>query len=168
MTTSKHTARLRTFYLRHRQELFSYALSITRNRATAEEAVHTAFARLLEKPRAPIRLKAYVFRSVRNAAIDHWRKERAGTDAYLELSSWPEGIPDRVVPGESEALYQALDTLSDDERECIVLKIHQGMTFREIAALRGVSINTAASWYRRGLDKMRAALEKDGTKGTGR
>ena len=145
MTSSKRTARLRTFYLRHRQELFSYALSITRNRATAEEAVHTAFARLLEKPRTPLRLKAYVFRSVRNAAIDQWREERAGNDAYLELAGRP-------------------DTLSEDERECIVLKIHQGMTFREIATVRSVSINTAASWYRRGLERMRTALEKDGIK----
>jgi RNA polymerase sigma-70 factor (ECF subfamily) len=168
MTSSKRTARLRTFYLRHRQELFSYALSITRNRATAEEAVHTAFARLLEKPRAPLRLKAYVFRSVRNAAIDQWREERAGRDAYLELAGRPgsaEGPAGGV--GEDEELYRAMDALSEDERECIVLKIHQGMTFREIAAVRGVSINTAASWYRRGLDRMRAALEKSGTKGTG-
>jgi RNA polymerase sigma-70 factor (ECF subfamily) len=167
MITSKRTARLRTFYLRHRQELFSYALSITRNSATAEEAVHTAFTRLLEKPRAPLLLKAYVFRSVRNAAIDQWREERAGKDAYLELSSRPGGVLEPGVPGESEILYQAMDLLSEDERESIVLKIHQGMTLREIAALRGVSINTAASWYRRGLEKMRAALEKDGIKGTG-
>lgn len=164
MTSSKRTARLRTFYLRHRQELFSYALSITRNRATAEEAVHTAFARLLEKPRTPLRLKAYVFRSVRNAAIDQWREERAGNDAYLELAGRPDGISDPVVPDESEMLYQAMDTLSEDERECIVLKIHQGMTFREIATVRSVSINTAASWYRRGLERMRTALEKDGIK----
>jgi len=165
MTSSKRTTRLRTFYLRHRQELFSYALSITRNRATAEEAVHTAFVRLLEKPRAPLKLKAYVFRSVRNAAIDQWREERAGRDAYLELAADPggDGGPaDRV--GEDEALYRALFQLSGDERECIVLKIHQGLTFREIAAVRGVSINTAASWYRRGLDKMRAALNRDGVK----
>ncbi len=96
------------------------------------------------------------------------REERAGQDAFLELAGRPdcaEGPADRV--GKDEVLYQALDQLSDDERESIVLKIHQGMTFREIAAVRGVSINTAASWYRRGLDKMRAALEKSGMTGTG-
>ena len=48
-----------------------------------------------------------------------------------------------------------------------MLKIHQGMTFREIAALRGVSINTAASWYRRGLEKMRIDLDKHGMTRTG-
>jgi len=163
MTTGKRTARLRTFYLRYRQELFSYALSITRNRATAEEAVHTAFARMLEKPRTPLRLKAYVFRAVRNTAIDQWRRERAGRDAYLELARRPAGGgPGAGRFGDDEALYQALGQLSDDERECIVLKIHQGMTFREIAAVRRVSINTAASWYRRGLERMRALLEKAG------
>lgn len=45
MTTGKRTARLRTYYLRYRQELFSYALSITRNRAAVEEAKRTPPAR---------------------------------------------------------------------------------------------------------------------------
>ncbi len=155
---NRRTARLRTFYLKHRQEQWSYALSITKNRATAEEAVHTAFTRLLEKPRAPLRLKAYIFQAVRNAAIDQWREQRAGNDAYLELSGRPDVPRNPCVPGEHGNLYQALDQLSADERESIVLKIHLGMTFREIAAIRGVSINTAASWYRRGLEKMREAL----------
>ncbi|MCP5113616.1 MAG: sigma-70 family RNA polymerase sigma factor, partial [bacterium] len=128
---------------------------------TAEEAVHTDFARLLGKPRAPLRLKAYIFRSVRNAASDQWREERAGNDVYLELSSRPGTTATPAVPGENSNLYQALDQLSEDERESIVLKIHQGMTLREIAAIRGVSINTVASWYRRGLEKMRIVLKQD-------
>jgi len=162
MNSKKRTARLRNFYLKHRQELWSYALSITRNRATAEEAVHTAFARLLEKPRTPLQLKAYIFRAVRNAAIDQWRETRAGNDAYLELAGRPGAQTDPVLPGENETLHRALDQLSEDERESIVLKIHQGMTFREIAAIRGVSINTVASWYRRGLEKMRDTLQESG------
>ena len=53
----------------------------------------------------------------------------------------------------------ALRRLGADERECIILKVYTGLTFKEIAALRRVSINTAASWYRRGLEKMRAMLD---------
>lgn len=54
-----------------------------------------------------------------------------------------------------------LQTLSEDERECITLKIYGSMTFKEIAAIRGVSINTAASWYRRGLQKLKTVFEKE-------
>ena len=43
----------------------------------------------------------------------------------------------------------------------IALKIDGGLTFAEVAALLGVSANTAASRYRYALEKLRAALGND-------
>ena len=42
-----------------------------------------------------------------------------------------------------------------------MLKVYQEMTFAEIAAVTGVSLNTAASRYRYALDKLRALLPED-------
>ncbi|HIJ74609.1 MAG TPA: sigma-70 family RNA polymerase sigma factor [Candidatus Hydrogenedentes bacterium] len=50
----------------------------------------------------------------------------------------------------------AVAPLGVEERERIVLKFYNGLTFKEIGALMDVSVNTAASWYRRGLEKMKA------------
>jgi RNA polymerase sigma-70 factor (ECF subfamily) len=46
-----------------------------------------------------------------------------------------------------------------NQREVLILKILEGLTFREIAAANGESINTIASRYRYGLEKLRALLE---------
>ncbi|MCA1596341.1 MAG: hypothetical protein LC772_07955, partial [Chloroflexi bacterium] len=46
-----------------------------------------------------------------------------------------------------------------EQREVLALKVFQGLTFKEIARATGISINTAASRYRYGIEKLREALE---------
>jgi DNA-directed RNA polymerase specialized sigma24 family protein len=50
--------------------------------------------------------------------------------------------------------------ISPDERETIVLKIYDDFTFQEIADLRDVPLPTVASWYRRGLEKLKTLLRE--------
>jgi RNA polymerase sigma-70 factor, ECF subfamily len=73
---------------------------------------------------------------------------------------------DAEAPGEpassrGDDLEPLLQQLSPDEREAIVLRIHGGLTFKEVAELRGVPLPTVASWYRRGLERLRAMLKEE-------
>jgi RNA polymerase sigma-70 factor (ECF subfamily) len=147
---------VRKFYQSHRQELFTYALSLTRSAEAAEDAIHTVFWRLLRRRILPGELRPYVFRAVRNAAIDEIRNNHRTHCGEPLFEKETEG--GRVLES-SEQLEEFLARLSDDERECVVLKALNGLTLKEAAAVRGVSINTAASWYRRGLEKLRKAVE---------
>jgi len=149
---------LRVFYETYRQELFTCALSVTGCAADAEDAVHAAFSRAIQKGRAPREWRPYLFRCVRNAALDILRtsdREARKWRFYAENNSSidPESLR---LQEEAEA---ALAFLSDDERGCIVLKVYGGMTFEEVAQTLGVPQGTAASWYRRGLAKLRGRLE---------
>ena len=146
------------FYEQHGRALFHYALSLTGDRAKAEDAVHGAIERLLARPLLPLRLRLYAFRCVRNAAVGAWRREEARRADLFELDALPAGSPDRA---RAERLEAALDQLGPDERETVVLKVFEDLTFREIASLRGVPANTAASHYRRGLEKLRHLCEED-------
>ena len=150
---------LHRFYRDHRRELFTYALSLTHCGDSAEDAVHTAFARILERGRLPRELRPYAFRCVRNAAIDHLRiASREVHDESLFDGAQPKAsAEDARLRMDFEKLLEAL---SDDERECIILKVYSSLTFNEISDLRGVSINTAASWYRRGIEKLRRAMSE--------
>jgi RNA polymerase sigma-70 factor (ECF subfamily) len=136
---------LRCFYEANRRELFTYSLALTRNREAAEDAIHNAFQRLLRRESAPTDLRPYVFRCVRNAAIDDLRQEKRREDGILDLPNDTDRGP---VRGLGTEWQQLLTQLSEDERETIVLKVFDGMTFQEIADLRDASINTVASWYR--------------------
>jgi len=148
---------LRRFYESHRRELYTYAVLLTGQRETAEDVIHTVFCNLLRRSRGPRELRPYVFRCIRNAALDEARRAQRTVQPGA-IFAQPNGVPD---DGLLIRLESALEGLSDDERECIVLKVYNGLTFREVAALRRVSINTAASWYRRGLAKLKAEMEAE-------
>lgn len=147
---------LRAFYAQEHQQLYTYAVSITSNRESAEDAVHQAFQHLLRRRSLPADLRPYVFRCVRNAAIDAMRRTRVRRDTIFTESADNEPQAPNSALGEDLAVL--LEALGSDERESIVLKIYNDLTFREIAVLRGVPVATAASWYRRGLEKMKTLM----------
>ena len=57
-----------------------------------------------------------------------------------------------------EALGAALGEIPVDQRAVVHLKLWEGLTFEQIAELLGIPLNTAASRYRYGLDKLRERL----------
>ncbi|HUG10194.1 MAG TPA: RNA polymerase sigma factor [Opitutaceae bacterium] len=153
---------LRAFYVGSRQELYTYAVSITGNREAAEDAIHGVFEKLLRGNGLPANLRPYVFRSVRNAALDGLRRTRVRTDSVFEIAAAADAdAPVAPTSSRSDNLEPLLQQLSPDERETIVLRIHGELTFKEIADLRGLPLPTVASWYRRGLERLRAMLNKE-------
>ena len=150
---------LRTVYELYRTELYIFALSITRCNQSAEDAVHEAFRKVLGKGYAPEALRPYLFRCVRNAALDELRsvKRRGRRDSIFASAQETASIPPALSASEMD---EFLERLSPDERECIVLKMYSGLSFKEIAETRRASPNTVASWYRRGLQKLRAHFEE--------
>lgn len=148
---------VRRFYEEHRQGLYTYALSISRDSSVAEDAVQGAIFRLLRRGRLPAEPRPYVFRCVRNAVLDSLRARKRGEAPLLD--------PERANgngfdPARARLLEQCLGRLSGDERETVILRAIDGLTFREIASVRHRTVSTVASWYRRGLERMRRVLEE--------
>ena len=153
---------LHVLYVGTRQELFTYALSITGNREAAEDAIHGVFERLLRRRGLPPNLRAYVFRSVRNAGYDAWRRTNSRAESIFDETTVVEAVETgSFESGGVDELGPLLQRLSADEREAIVLKIHGGLTFQEIAELRRAPLPTVASWYRRGLERLKTMLTQD-------
>jgi len=147
---------LQRFYRSHRQGLLSYALSLTGNRDSAEDAIHTAFAKLLHSEAWPRELSPYMYRAVRNEALQerrHANREPATVAIF-------DGTHNGRDHESEDLLNEALKALRDEERESVVLKGLNGLTLQEVAEVHSVSINTAASWYRRGMTKLRERLEE--------
>jgi len=154
-------------YRRHKQGLYALALSITQDRAAAEDAVHEAFVRLCRTKVQPTGdLTAYVIRAVRNAAIDHQRRaarrgrtDHAAASLFNGRASAADG-PDAVGRAEQlDRLKQAVDRLPDAKRQVVVMKAFAGLTYQQMADVTGESINTLAARYRRALTSLRRAME---------
>lgn len=162
MVHTKHTlnSALERVFREHSQQLFISALAVTGCPERAEDAVQEAFYRLFRLQHRPRRLKAYVFRSVRNAALDQLEQNppiSIEDDEYIFDPS--EGPADTAQESEfKRKAAKAMKTLSDDERQTVVTHLYADLTFREIAKVRDISINTVWSWYRRGMQKLRRQL----------
>lgn len=150
------------FYREYRQQLFTCALAITRCPDRAEDAIQEAFYRLFRLNPQPHQMKAYVFRTVRNSALDQVRRNPLPDEEVSEFIFDPAPGPrDTAVENEfRQQVADALLTLSEDERETIVQHIYGELTFREIAEIRETPLGTIAAWYHRGLKKLRALLEE--------
>ena len=80
------------------------------------------------------------------------RTRRASEHELLELAG------DSGDEAERLALSHALASLPPEQREVVHLKVYEGCSFPEIAALVGISANTAASRFRYALERLRLAL----------
>jgi RNA polymerase sigma-70 factor (ECF subfamily) len=147
-------------YERFRRELFITAWTIVRQADLAEDAVHTAFVRLTKLKSSPTEPRLYVFRAVRNAAIDLARLRLRRREEPL-LANWdaPEeesASSDEEVTSSLEASLERLDGVS---REVIELHLHAALTFQEIAHVLDEPLPTVASRYRRAIDKLQMQMK---------
>jgi len=117
---------LKQFYEANKQGLFTYALSLTRDASAAEDAVQTAIFSMLKRTHLPRELRPYVFRAVRNAAIDIKRKNTAQEGIFIEENG------NLNNPFDTRMLNQCLEQLTDEQRETVVMKAVIGLTFSEI------------------------------------
>lgn len=156
---------LEELYDTYSRPLFRYALMLTCSRDDAEDAVQVVFIRIAREWKRFVKVenvKAYLFSAIRNAAFNILRGRRrreALQESICAAFQLDQQTMDSGDQTESRILCEVLDELPVDQREVLMLKIFDEMTFKEIADTVGASINTVASRYRYGIEKLRAALE---------
>lgn len=139
---------------RHAAALALYARQWTRS---PEDAVQLAFGKLAAQRAWPDDPAAWLFRTVRHAAIDAGKAERRRLRRERAMAK-PEGwfAPSDAL--DAAAAVQALDALPADQREAIVLRLWGGRTLEEVAALMGGSVSTAHRRYEAGIRTLRERL----------
>jgi RNA polymerase sigma-70 factor (ECF subfamily) len=108
--------------------------------------------------------KMFVYRVARNEANRFLRRRIRRARGETEHSDRGAGFAAALAPpggGRGSLFLKRLDDLSAEQKEIIHLKIFEGLTFREIAAVCGISVNTAASRYRYGIARLRKATEEN-------
>jgi len=156
---------LRRVYEKYRHDLLGLAVTLSNDRAAAEDAVHDAFVSFVRvSPALQLRtsLRSYLLSTVANRvrSLNRATARRAvATDAVGDTieSLAPERVAMRAE--RTMLIKQAMAQLPCDQREAVILHLQVGMKFREIANSQNVSINTIQSRYRYGLDRLRSLLD---------
>jgi RNA polymerase sigma factor (sigma-70 family) len=162
---------LRRIYEKYKDDLLGLAVTLLRDRSVAEDIVHdvfVSFARSCGTFRLNGTLKGYLSTCVANGARDRNRLRSGrdgGLDAAEAVGSNSAGPAEYALGSDESAKMQdLLGRLPYEQREVIILHLHHGMRFREIAKALDVSINTVQSRYRYGLDKLRSIVNSEVTK----
>lgn len=155
---------LRSIYDRYSSSLFRYALALTGSVDDAQDAVQEVFARVTSEWRHMMEvrnMKAYLFRATRNSAYSVLRKRRRGKALHDAICADLAAIcvpHARQVSATIISIREAFNLLSTEQREVLVLKILNQLTFKEIAEATGIPMNTVSARYRYGIIKLRHAL----------
>ena len=140
-----------------------FARQYVPTRADAEDVVQNAFVRFWRSRSVARDPLPYLYKCIRNGALE-WRRShgrrRAREDAASRDAANRESMFDRSAElvEQVEFIERALAELPPEQREVLVLKIWQGLTFSQIGAAIDIPANTAASRYRYGLAAMRRQL----------
>ncbi|MBE6308727.1 MAG: sigma-70 family RNA polymerase sigma factor [Bacteroidales bacterium] len=166
-----------TLLNRHKDRLYYYIYFIVRSREVAEDIFQETFVkaiiRLQEGKYQPDgKFGAWITRIAHNLVIDQFRQERnenlvssdEGEVDILNDASLSEGtIENRMVNEQVLRDVRALvDELPDCQREVVYMRFYQQLSFKDIADITGVSINTALGRIRYAILNMRRiAAEKN-------
>jgi len=128
----------------YQSALLRYASRVLNNQDAAQDVVQEAFIRLhgnLDKIlRRGVQVRGWLFRTTHNAAVDYIRRETRRRSLHERQAAQADIFSaDRDVRNdlnERQALVmQHLNALKPKEREVLVLRLQEGMSYKEIAAV---------------------------------
>lgn len=159
----------REIVTRHANFVYSAALRQVESPDLAADLSQNVFVDLASKARHVgeqlpdnASLAGWLHRSMRYAALNHWRDtQRRRTNERLAMEqlltdSEPTVNWEQIRP----ALDEALDALSDDDREALLLRYFKNLDFRAVGLALGVSDDTAQKRVGRALERLREFFSK--------
>ena len=157
---------------RWQKRVYNYLLRLAGNREDALDLSQDVFLKAyqnLRKLEDAGRFAPWLFRIAHNEAYSMFRKRRPEAESEAE----PEGVENEITVAGSGvfpielalAVTAALDRLSADQREAVVLKIYQGFKFEEMAEILECPVSTVKSRLYTALDLLKAELAPISTRG---
>lgn len=156
---------LERIYDAHAAALFAFLLNFTRKEDTTRDLLQEVFIKLAQRPDLLAEARderGFLLLMTHRLAIDHFRRRHSRERRHdaLAIEQTPL-FAEAGDPDETEfrrQLTEALGELPADQRAVVHLKLWEGLTFDQIATTLDIPLNTAASRYRYGIDKLRDRL----------
>ena len=148
--------------------LLRFAIGLVGRRTVAEELVQETFLRLhqvwgeVENPRA------WLYRSLRNLALNHLRDRPRETELPEEAIAAAENLPAELL-GRNEAVGMVrlfLAEMSPDDRDLVRLKYHDDLRYREISKRTGLSVGNVGYRLHHLLKGLADSLRHAGIEGS--
>lgn len=161
---------------RHKRKVFTTIYLIVNDRYIAEDLFQETFIKVIhmlknEKYNEEGKFLPWVIRIARNMAIDYFRKSKRnptitdgdGEDIFRYIELADENREEQIIRNQTEKQLRFLiNQLPDEQKQVLVLRHYGDLSFKEIADITQVSINTALGRMRYALNNLRKMmLEKE-------
>lgn len=124
-----------------------------------EDVVQESFLKLVALRTPPRQVVPWLYRVVRNAAIDAGKSERRRQKRESAVARPVRWFVESEIDGlDAEKAVAALESLPVEQREVIVARLWGGLSFEEIAEVAECSASTAFRRYGAGIDALRKEL----------
>lgn len=158
---------------RHKNKVFAYISLYIRDQALVEDIFQDTFLKVIQSVKAGKyfdngKFVSWVIRIAHNLIIDHFRRIKQmntisnddyESDIFNNKNLAENTIEDILVKKQiHKDVRKIISHLPDDQREVVILRHYAGLSFKEIADLTEVSINTALGRMRYALINMRKIM----------
>ncbi len=166
------SAALSTLIIRYKSKLYTSIYLLLKDKYLAEDMFQDVFIRVIDKLKGGQyteegKFLPWIMRIAHNMCLDHFRKTSRlpviktsnDTDIFDTLNFAVKSTEEVLITGEShDKVRKMLDTLPAEQREIIIMRHYADLTFKEIASLKAISINTALGRMRYGLINLRKIM----------
>jgi RNA polymerase sigma-70 factor (ECF subfamily) len=158
---------------RHKDRIFTTIILIVKDSYIAEDLFQETFIKIIKnlkkgKYNEEGKFLPWAIRIARNMAIDYFRKMKRmptitgsdGEDVFRKIKLAVDNREEQMIRHEKESMVRAvINKLPEEQRQVLILRHYGDLSFKEIAAMTGVSINTALGRMRYALNNMRKMME---------
>jgi RNA polymerase sigma factor (sigma-70 family) len=162
---------------RYKAKVFTTIYLIVKDRSVAEDLFQEVMIKVVRMIRSGKyneegKFLPWVTRIARNLAIDHFRKvqrnplqrESEDYDIFGTISQTEGSAEDQIIREENRRYIRALiQQLPDKQREVLIMRTYANLSFKEIAAITDVSINTALGRMRYALLNLKKIAQETGS-----
>lgn len=159
---------------RYQDQIYSYIISLVRDRQLTDDIFQDTFVKIIRTIKAGVykdegKFIQFAMRIAHNLVIDHFRKENripiveSSSEDYSYIDNAPISDPSveqgMIVNQIHSDLKRMIDRLPLEQKEVLRMRIYDDMSFKEIADITNVSINTALGRMRYALINLRKMAE---------
>lgn len=160
---------------RHKSKIYGFIYSKMTDRDVADDIFQDTFIKVIKTLKSNSyneegKFLPWVMRISHNLVVDHYRKnkkmqmvrETEEFSIFSILTDTSMNVESKIITDVIEKdLQKIIKQLPEDQKEVLMMRIYQDLSFNEIAELTGVSINTALGRMRYALMNLRKVIEKN-------
>ena len=165
---------LDTLIKRHESRIFGFIYSKISDRDISNDIFQDTFIKVIKTLKSNSyneegKFLPWVMRISHNLIIDHYRKNKKmplfrETEEFSIFSIMSDDSPtieNKIISAQVEKdIRKLIEELPLDQKEVLIMRIYQDMSFKEISEITGVSINTSLGRMRYALMNLRKVIDK--------